>query len=285
MQAAGMNAAATGTTPSPFGSLLRSLRQQQRVSQVELAARAGSTPRYVSFIETGRSRPGRDLIERIADALDVSVRDRAELLRSAGLTTSVTEHRLTDTELDAHRIAIEHLLSSHEPFPACAMDPYGRVFALNGPCAMLNPGIEALTPEELVDAAVGPGPARNAIVNFAEVAHAYTDRLERRARARSDPKLRALAGRAQRHVADIPRPAQNVASPTLTIELRIDQHTTLSMLAAVVRFEHARDVTVAEVWVELLFPGDDDTRRWFETAAERTANRLGSATRDRSASR
>jgi hypothetical protein len=102
----------------------------------------------------------------------VALRDRAELVRAAGLSTSVSEHRLSDTELDAHRVAIEDLLSSHEPYPACAMDPYGRVVALNGQCALLNPGIEALTPEALVDAAVGPGPARNAIVNFAGVAHA-----------------------------------------------------------------------------------------------------------------
>jgi transcriptional regulator with XRE-family HTH domain len=273
------NSAAPGTgLTSTFGSLLRSLRQRHSLSQVELAARAGSTPRYISFIETGRSRPGRDLIERISDTLDVPLRDRAELLRAAGLTSTVTEHRLSDTELDAHRIAIEHLLSSHEPYPACAMDPCGRVLALNRPCALLNPGIEALTPEALVDAAVGPGPVRDAIVNFPEVAHAYTDRLERRARAGTDPKLRALADRAHRHVADIPRPRHDATNATLRIQLRVDDRTTLSMLAAIVRFEHATDITVAELWVELLFPTDDDTRRWFEATADPTANRSERAT-------
>src|SRR5215212_1365296 len=92
---------------SPFGAVLRSLRHRHRLSQLELAARAGSTPRYISFIETGRSRPGREVVERIADALDVSARDRAELLHSAGLGASVSQHRLTDAELDAHRTAIE----------------------------------------------------------------------------------------------------------------------------------------------------------------------------------
>jgi hypothetical protein len=94
---------------------------------------------------------------------------------------------------------------------------------------------------------VGPGPARDAIVNFAEVAHAYTDRLERRARAGTDPMLRALADRAHQHVADILRPRHDATNPTLRIQLRIDEQTTLSMLAAVVRFEHATDITVAEL--------------------------------------
>lgn len=254
-------------TSSPFGAVLRSLRHRHRVSQLELAARAGSTPRYISFIETGRSRPGRELVERIANALDVSARDRAELLRAAGLAASVSEHRLTDAELDVHRSAIERLLLTHEPFPACAMDPYGRVLALNRPCALLNPGIDALSPEELVDAAVGPGPARTAIVNFAEVAHGYVERLQRRARVSADPRLRALADRARRHVADIPRPRHDTSGPTLTIQLRVGDGTTLSMLAAIVRFEHASDITLAELWIELLFPADEPTRRWFQTAA------------------
>jgi transcriptional regulator with XRE-family HTH domain len=250
---------------SPFGTFLRSLRRRHRISQLDLAARAGSTPRHISFIETGRSRPGRELVERIADTLDASARDRAELLRSAGLATSVTEHRLTDDELDAYRTAIDRLLSSHEPFPACAMDAYGRVLALNRPCARLNPGIDTLSPEELVDAAVGPGPPRDTVVNFAAVAHAYADRLERRAWASTDLRLRALADRAHQHIANVPRPRHDANDPTLTIKLRVDQDTTLSLLAAVVRFEHPSDITLAELWIELLFPADEPTRRWFET--------------------
>jgi transcriptional regulator with XRE-family HTH domain len=269
MRLAEINGEAASEASSPFGTVLRSLRHRHRVSQLELAAQAGSTPRYISFIETGRSRPGRELVERIADALDVSARDRAELLRAAGLTASVSEHRLTDSELDAHRTAIERLLSTHEPFPACAMDAYGRVLALNRPCALLNPGIDSLSPEELVDAAVGPGPTRTAIVNFAEVAHGYVERLQRRARASADPRLRALAHRAHRHVADIPRPRHDASNPTLTIQLRVDDSTTLSLLATIVRFEHASDITLAELWIELLFPADEPTRRWFENAEAR----------------
>jgi transcriptional regulator with XRE-family HTH domain len=251
-------------TSSPFGALLRSFRQRQRLSQLEPAARTGSTPRYVSFIETGRSRPGREVVERLADALDVSARDRADLLRSAGLAASTTEYRLTDAELDAHRTAIERLLSTHEPFPACAMDAHGRVLALNRACALLNPGIDALSPEELVDAAVGPGPVRDAVVNFAEVAHAYADRLERRAQESADSRIRALADRAHHHLTDIPHPHREASGPTLTIKLRVSEDTTLSMLAAIVRFEHASDITLAELWIELLFPADEPTLRWFE---------------------
>jgi hypothetical protein len=152
------------------------------------------------------------------------------------------------------------------------MDPYGRVLALNRPCALLNPGIEALTPEELVDATVGPGPARQTILNFAEVAHAYSDRLERRARASTDPRLRALADRAHGHLVGVPRPRHDRTNPTLTVKLCVDEHTTLSLLAAVVRFEHATDITVAELWIELLFPADGDTQQWFETV-RRTCHR------------
>lgn len=146
------------------------------------------------------------------------------------------------------------------------MDAHGRVLALNRPFARLNPGIDALSPEELVDSAVGPGPSRDTVVNFAEVAHAYADRLERRARTSTDPRLRALADRAHQLIAGIPRPRHDSSDPTLTIRLRVDQHTILSLLAAVVRFEHASDITLAELWIELLFPADEPTRQWFEKA-------------------
>jgi hypothetical protein len=111
------------------------------------------------------------------------------------------------------------------------------------------------------------------------VAHAYAERLERRARASADSRLRALADRAHKHIADIPRPLHEASDPTLTVKLEVGDGTTLSMLAAVVRFDHASDITLAELWIELLFPADGPTRRWFETVSPRLPSRLPTAER------
>ena len=103
---------------SPFGQQLRAWRRRAGISQLELAAQAGTTPRYVSFIETGRARPGRELILRLAAALDVPLRDRNALMTAAGLTPAFPARALSDVAMQPVKLVLEQVLRGHEPYPA-----------------------------------------------------------------------------------------------------------------------------------------------------------------------
>jgi transcriptional regulator with XRE-family HTH domain len=116
---------------SPFGALLRHWRRDRGRSQLDLAIEAETSPRHVSFIETGRSRPGRELVLRLAEALELPLRDRNELLVAAGLAREFPEHPLDDDQLRPYRNAIRALLDRHDPYPASAVDVLGRVLMTN----------------------------------------------------------------------------------------------------------------------------------------------------------
>jgi transcriptional regulator with XRE-family HTH domain len=101
-----------------FAQALRTWRVRRRVSQLELALRAGTTQRHVSFVESGRSTPGRSMVIRLAEALDVPLRERNALLLNAGFARVYEETPLSDPELDAVRTALERILDGHLPYPA-----------------------------------------------------------------------------------------------------------------------------------------------------------------------
>ena len=116
---------------SPFGRQLKVWRRQRGWSQLDLAAAAGLSQRYVSFIETGRSRPGEDVVLRVAEALDVPLRERNNLLQSAGLAPRFPELPLSHESIAPFRAAIEHILRIHEPYPAYVIDRWWNVVDTN----------------------------------------------------------------------------------------------------------------------------------------------------------
>lgn len=244
---------------SPFGLLLREWRNRRGLSQLGLANAIGTSPRHISFIETGRSRPGRDLVLRLATHLDVPHRERNALLSAAGLSPVYLERSLDDVDLTPYRQAIEAVLENHNPYPATAVDRWGTVLKANDGARRLTPDIEQYTPERAQDALLGPGPARETILNWEEVAWAYVDRLERSAAANPDDQTIALLKRAQQHMIEVDRPpiAPDSAA-SLTIRLNFGGKT-LSFFSTVMRFDQPYDITLSDVVIELVFPLDDAT--------------------------
>src|SRR5947209_9308362 len=116
---------------------LRTWRERRRVSQLELALRAGTTQRHVSFIESGRSAPGRSMMIRLAEALEVPLRERNALLLGAGFAPVYEEMPLEDPKLDAVRTALERILHGHLPYPAVITDRHGDLL-------IANPAFDAL---------------------------------------------------------------------------------------------------------------------------------------------
>lgn len=247
---------------SPFGQKLRAWRKQRGLSQLALAALADTTPRHVSFIETGRSRPGRNLVLRLAECMDLPVRERNDLLVSAGLSPAFAELDLTEEPMRPFRMAVEAMLEHHEPFPACAVDRVGTVLRANRAFRLLWPGSGDRTPEESVDAFFGAGPMRDAVENFAEVAWAYVDGQLSYAARTNDPRIASLAQRALAHLDDVERPPPTDAV-VVCPRFRMGDEV-VRTFSTTVRFEHAREVTISELRVELIFPMDEPSAAFFE---------------------
>jgi transcriptional regulator with XRE-family HTH domain len=255
---------------SPFGHQLRRWRHAAGVSQLALAAQAGTTPRHVSFLETGRSRPGRPLVLRLADALDVPLRERNALLAAAGFPPAFPEHDLGDAAMRSVALVLDRVLRAHEPYPAWVVGRGLRFRAANRAAEALFPGLCTLPPEAIVDLWYGPGPFRALVENWPEVVRAGVAALRREARRTPDPLLLALLRRAEAHARDAAAsgtgappgdPELPVAFPRLRIGGR-----TVRTVSAVMRFDTAVEVTASELRVELMFPADEDSDAFFRQA-------------------
>ncbi|WP_247904478.1 helix-turn-helix domain-containing protein [Nocardia rhamnosiphila] len=163
--------------PSPFARQLRHWRTQRHVSQLELAIRAATSQRYLSFLEQGRSRPGRTMVVRLAESLELSLRERNALLLAAGYAPIFPESDLDTMELGPVRTALERILDGHLPYPAVVTRPYGRLVAANAAIDLLTEGsaAELITPPDQC-APLGPasrwaGPARAELARMGPPRH------------------------------------------------------------------------------------------------------------------
>jgi transcriptional regulator with XRE-family HTH domain len=251
---------------SPFGVRLRQWRQTRNLSQLDLAARAGSTSRHVSFLETGRSRPSREMVLRLADVLDVSLRERNHLLQVAGFAPAYPAAAVQARELQPFRRAMDRLLAAHEPFPALVLDAHAQVIATNRACSSLfGPD---LVGTNMIELYVTDSAARDAIVNWPQVAWAGLARLRKQLhRAPLDERLRALVDLAETAVADLPRPEDTdqhslVACPWFRVGADVIRTVVLAA-----QFDTAVEVTLDELRIELIYPLDDDAEHFFRQHA------------------
>jgi transcriptional regulator with XRE-family HTH domain len=259
-----------------LGDLLRYWRRTRGTSQLELASAAATTPRYVSFVETGRARPSRQMVARLARALDVPLHERNGLLLAAGYAPAYPRGALEAPELAQVNAAVTAMLAQHEPFPAVVLDRGWNVLRANGGAARLFGGL--LAPEPLPDTPnvlrlmIEPGPVRDAVGNWAEVVPALLDRARREAvggvldldtaelvtELRSRPEVAALlAGAAQ----------ATDSSPVLGIRFHLAAEE-FGFFSVVSTIGTPVDITAQELRVEAFFPADDTTStRWRRGAA------------------
>jgi transcriptional regulator with XRE-family HTH domain len=253
-------------TTTAFGGLLRHHRQQRGLSQLALALRVETTTRHLSYVENGRSRPGRAFVLRVADALDLPLRSRNELLVAAGLSAEFPTHPLSSAVLAPYRRAITTLITALEPYPAFVLDSLYRVVDANASARRLVP--KQADEWSLIDALLGPGPGREMITNFAEVAWSMSARLARASvHAPRSAEMAALEKRLASYLADVPRPVTDatgepVICPTLRISGRL-----IRTIGMTMRFGPSREVTLEGLQVDVLYPRDDEGERWFREHA------------------
>ena len=246
------------------GVLLRDWRQRRRMSQLHLACEAEISQKHLSFVESGRAAPSRDMVLRLAERLEVPLREQNQLLVAAGYAPIFSERPLHDPALRAAREAIDLVLAGHEPYPALAVDRHWRMVAANR-CvlplvgAVADPALLA-PPVNVLRLSLHPGGLAPRIVNLAEWRAHILDRLRRQVELTADPQLSALAG----ELAALPRPPglpppAGPAPIVLPLRLALSDGTVLSLLGTTTVFGTPIDVTLAELALECFYPADGGT--------------------------
>ncbi len=258
----------------PFGAHLRHWRQHRRLSQLDLAHEAEVSTRHLSYVETGRAAPSREMVLRLAERLSVPLRERNALLLAAGYAPMYRQRALDDPALAAALHAVEWVLRGHEPFPALAVDRYWNLVAGNAMVPLLTAGASAaqLTPPvNVLRLALHPGGIASRIVNLTRWRAHILERLAQQIAATGDPILAALRDELAGYPvskaceADVRAlgseaigPGTGLASVAVPLQLHSD-HGLLSFISTITIFGTPVDVTLQELAVESFFPADDTT--------------------------
>lgn len=258
---------ATSDHPAPVGSLLREWRARRRLSQMELALDAGISTRHLSFVETGRSKPGRALLLRILERLEVPFREQNHLLMVAGHAPAFPERQLSDPELTPVRAAIDQILAGHEPYPAIAVDSGWNLVAANSVATALAEGADidpALLepPVNAVRISLHPRGLAPLIVNLGKWRAFFCDRLARQLAITGDDRLADLIEEVAGYPSDNeddPAAEAVPAGPIGPLKLRAPNGGELSFIGMFAIFDLPFEVTTSELAVELLFPADRPT--------------------------
>jgi transcriptional regulator with XRE-family HTH domain len=245
-----------------LAAALRGWRGRRRVSQLQLALSAGTTQRHVSFIESGRSVPGRGMVLRLAEALEVPLRERNALLLAGGYAPAYEETSLNDPKLRSVREALERILAGHLPYPAVVTDRNGDLVDANRAFWALTEGVDEdllVPPVSVARVLLHPKGMAPRVLNLDVWAWHVIDALEREAARHPNERIEALVAELERMVPDRPRaPMPNYLGFAVPLRLRW-RDTELQLLTTLSHFGTAVDVTVAELRLEAFLPADDAT--------------------------
>src|SRR5438132_4615368 len=255
-------ARADRTQPVHIGDHLREWRQRRHLSQLDLAGDAEISARHLSFVETGRAAPSRDMVLKLAERLEVPLRERNALLVAAGFAPAFPQRPLDDPQLKPARAAIDLVLKAHEPNPALAYDRHWNLVSANRMVAPLLEGVpERLLgqPFNVLRLAFHPEALAPRTVNLAEWCGHLLERLHRQCEATADPELIKLYNDLKAYpiparTAPLP-PDNNVAIP---LKLRHNGEV-LSFISTTMVFGTPVDITLSELALETFFPADDLT--------------------------
>ena len=249
---------------------LRAWRRRRGYSQLELALRAGTTQRHVSFVESGRSRPGRSLTIRLAEALEVPLRQRNALLLAAGHAPAYSTAPLDDARLGPVRSALEHVLAGHLPYPAALTDRDGTLVSTNAAfdrmIASADPRL-LTPPANLARLFLHPDGLKHRILNLPEWGRHVLDGLRRQAARNDLDALRALADELETEVP--PRSTTDTphdAGAAVPLHLAAAGGGELRLLTTLAHFATTTDVALAELTLEAFLPADAATAQALQAA-------------------
>ncbi len=258
-------------TASPFAQQLRQWRTLRRISQLDLAIRAETSQRYLSFLEQGRSHPGRTMVVRLAESLGLSLRDRNNLLLAAGYASAFPESGLDAPELEAVRAALRTILHGHMPYPAVVTRRYGELVAANPAFELLTEGCAPalLEPPNLLRLALHPDGLARRVLNLPEWGRHITDSLRTLALRSPDPQLDAFTAELDSYLPPIDPGPNHVGFAVPLRLLPVDPDATapaeLRLITTLTSFATATDITLAEMHLEAFLPADQPTADYLRT--------------------
>jgi transcriptional regulator with XRE-family HTH domain len=254
-----------------IGELLREWRGRRRLTQMDLALEAGVSSRHLSFIETGRSRPSSEMVLRLAEHLDVPLRERNALLLAAGYAPAFAQRGLDEPEMGPVRDTLERILQGHEPYPALVVDRHWGLVAANGAAALFTEGVAAHLlepPVNVMRLSLHPEGLASRIVNLPEWRAHVLDGLGRQAVLSGDPAIAALHDEMAAMPGGDPAavPDLDLGGISIPLVLRHDD-AELRFISTATTFTTAVDVTVSELAIESFFPADDVTAEVLRSRA------------------
>lgn len=251
--------------PQSVGEHLREWRQRRRMSQLDLALAANVSARHLSFIETGRARPSREMVLHLCERLGVPYRERNSCLLAAGYAPVFPQRSLDDPAMIHARRAVDLVLAGHEPYPALAVDRHWQLVAANRAVAHLIAGAsdELLAPPvNVLRLSLHPRGLGSRILNYREWRDHILSRLNQQIDASADPVLIALC----EELSSFPGPAERRSSAAgllpnaVVTPLRLKNDAgILSLFSTTTVFGTPVDVTLAELAIEAFFPADAET--------------------------
>jgi transcriptional regulator with XRE-family HTH domain len=267
------------TAVHPVGDLLREWRQRRRMSQLDLSLEADISTRHLSFLETGRSQPSRDMVLHLAEQLEIPLRERNVLLVAAGYAPVFAERPLEDPALQAARKAVDLVLAGHEPYPALAVDRHWTLIAANSAVGRLVGGADAALlqpPVNVLRLSLHPNGLAPRIANLPEWRAHLLARLRRQIEVSADPVLTDL----MRELGAYPVPSKprggrppnerEFAGVLVPVQFVAEQGV-LSLFSTTTVFGTPLDITLSELALESFFPADAATADALRSLAARTA--------------
>jgi transcriptional regulator with XRE-family HTH domain len=247
---------------APIGQLLREWRTRRRLSQLDLASEAGISARHLSFVETGRARPSREMVMHLADTLDVPLRERNPLLIAAGYAPTYQATDFDAPEMQSVRGAIEQVLTAHEPYPAILVDRRWQLVSANRASGILVEGVDpdlVAPPCNVLRASLHPRGLAPRIVNLAQWSAHIIGNLRRQIAVTGDDELRVLetelVGYAGAQGVTLPPTAEAPRAIAMPMRLRTGDGE-IALMTMIATFGTALDITLAELALETFLPAD-----------------------------
>src|ERR1700730_756173 len=260
-------------TANSIGGQLRMWRQRRHLSQLELACEADISARHVSFLETGRSMPSREMLLRLAERLAIPLRERNPLLLSAGFAPVYSERKLDDPALALAKKAIELVIGGHEPYPALAIDRHWSLLAANSALqSMLGAVAPRLLepPMNVLRLALHPEGLAPRVENFGEWRSHLLSRLRHQIDATADPVLVELLAELESYPVTGGAHHQGQVGDYggVLVPLRLrTEHGVLAFFSTTTVFGTPLDITLSELAIESMFPADPQTAELLAGAA------------------
>jgi transcriptional regulator with XRE-family HTH domain len=248
-----------------FGSLLREWRSRRRVSQLDLACMGEVSTRHLSFLETGRSQPSREMVLHLAEQLEVPLRDRNTLLTAAGYAPVYRERPLADPAMRPALRAVEAIIQGHMPYPALAVDRHWTLVTANEAVSRLLTGVDPALlqpPVNVMRLALHPSGLAPRTINHSEWRTHLLERLRRQSEASADPVLLALLAELRLYPA--PRgtrpaePSADYGGMVVPFELATEAGP-MAFLSTTTVFGTPVDITLSELALECFYPANEVT--------------------------